>query len=101
MVAIVALSGVSLAAAASAASAPPRPYTVAATEACLKRLPDAVAGLPPATPPVPPALFVYSFRPDRFPSRVVGQLGAWYGHKGGTYEEMILSFFKTAQDART
>jgi hypothetical protein len=98
---ILALGGVSLAAVASAASAPPRPYTLVATEACLKRLPDAVVGLPPATPPVRPALFIYSFRRDRLPSRALGKLGAWRGHRQDpTYEGMTLSFFKTTHDAR-
>jgi hypothetical protein len=97
---ILALGGVSLAAIASAASAPPRPYTLTATEACLKRLPDAVVGLPPATPPASSALFVYSFRRDRLPSRALGKLGAWQGHKRDTYEGMTLSFFTDIHDAR-
>lgn len=102
IVAIVALSGLPLVANTCSGSAPPRLYTVAATETCLIKLPDAVAGLPPATPPVPPALFVYSFPSDRFPSRVHGQLGAWYGHRGeDAYDGMTLSFFKTTHAART
>ena len=97
----VVLAGVSLAATACEGSDPPRLYTAAATKACLNRLPDAIAGLPPATPPRPPALFVYSFPRDRwFPPRVHGKLGAWRGHKGRGYEGMTLSFFKTARAAR-
>jgi len=99
MAAIVALSGVSLAAAASAGTAPPPAYTVAATRECLLSLPGAITGLPPATPPAPPALFVWSFPPDRAP--VHGQLGVWHGQTGkAVYAGIILSFFKTAQDAR-
>jgi hypothetical protein len=102
MVAIVAISGISLAATAPAGTAPPRLYTVAATEACLKSLPDAIDGLPPANPPIPPALFVYSFSADRFPTRAHGQLGAWYGHKTkARFEGITLSFFKDVTDART
>jgi hypothetical protein len=100
MVAIVALSGVVFVATASA-GAPPRLYTAAATQACLTTLPDATVGLPPATPPIAPALFVYSFSPDRFPARVHGKIGAWYGHNGRGYEGITLSFFKNVQDART
>lgn len=102
MVAIVALSGAVAATSASAGGTPPRLYTAGATEACLESLPEAIAGLPPATPPVPPALFVYQFQRDRLPAPVHGQLGAWYGQSGkGTYAGMIISFFKTAQEART
>ena len=101
VLAVVAVLGVSLAAIASAASAPPHRYTVLGTEACLKRLSNAVVGLPPATPPASPALFIYSFRRDRLPSRALGKLGAWRGHKGvSTYEGMTLSFFKNSHDAR-
>lgn len=102
MVAIVALSAVSLAATASAGSAPPRLYTVAATEACLKSLPNAITGLPPATPPSPPAPFLYRFLPDRFQPPVRGQLGAWYGQRGkSAYAGVALSFFKSIPAART
>lgn len=98
---IVALLGVSFAAIASAASPPPHPYDVRGTGACLERLSDAVAGLPPATPPAAPALFLYSFRRNRLPSRALGKLGAWQRHKGGsTYEGMTLTFFKNSHDAR-
>lgn len=98
--AIVALCAVSLAATAFAGSASPPLYTVAATEACLEGLPNAITGMPPATAPSPAAPFVYRFRSDRSGPR--GQLGAWYG-KGGTsaYSGVILSFFKTIPAART
>lgn len=102
MVAIVALSGISLAATASVRGAPPPLYTIAATEACLESVPDAIVGLPPATPPSPPLRFVYSLPRDRFPRSASGQLGAWYGHRGkGAYVGVILSFFKTVPAART
>lgn len=74
----------------------------------LKTLPHAVAGLPPTTPPVPPALFVYALGRDDVSTWGVGveqprprvhtQLGAWYGD--GRYEGIILSFFKTVLAAR-
>jgi hypothetical protein len=102
MAAIVALIGVTLAATASAGSTSPPVYTVAATDACLKGLPDAVIGLPPATPPVPPVPFVYRFPADRVRSPAQAQLGAWYGHKNrGAYDGVTLSFFKTVHDARS
>ena len=99
VVAIMVLSGVSLAAGASAAA--PRLFTAAATDGCLTSLPDAIVGLPPATPPVPPKLFVYSFSPGRLLPRVHAKLGAWYGRKrDGSYEGLTLSFLKNAHDAR-
>jgi hypothetical protein len=102
MMAVVALIGVSLAATAAAGSAPFRLYTVAATEACLKSLPDAITGLPPATPPSPRVSFVYRVPSDRFRPPVRGQLGAWYGQRGkGAYAGGILSFFMSIQAART
>ena len=69
-------------------------------------LPNSVAGLPPATPPVPPALFVDALARDAISTWGVGQptprahkqLGAWYG--SGTYQGIILSFFKSVPDAR-
>ena len=80
-------------------------YTPAATQACLTRLPNAVAGLPPATPPVPPALFVDALAHDAISTGGLGprprphrQLGVWYG--AGAYEGVILSFFKSVSDAR-
>jgi hypothetical protein len=102
MAAIVVLIGVSLAATASAGSTSPRLYTVAATEACLKSLPDAIAGLPPAVPPVPPVPFVFRFSRDRLPPPAEAQLGAWYGHrKMDAYDGVTLTFFKTVHDARS
>jgi hypothetical protein len=92
-----------LAVPASQAAAPP--YTVAATRACLLRLARSVAGLPPATPPVPAALFVYA--PARLPTAwgiwpssrsPRAQLGVWTG--SGSYEGAILSFFDSAASAR-
>ncbi len=100
-VAIVVLSGVTSVATA-AASAPAPSYTAAATRACLTNVPDAIVGLPPATPPKPPALFVHSFPPDRLLPRVHGKLGAWYGYKGAeSYDGITLSFFTSVDAART
>ncbi len=101
MVMIVCVSVVSLASTAHAGNAPPRLYTLAATEACLEGLPDVVAGLPPATPPTSPALFVYRGSPSHVPPPAYGHLGAWYGsRRRGSYEEVSLSFFKSTQAAR-
>jgi hypothetical protein len=100
IVAIVGLGGLPLVATECSGGASPRLYTVAATKACLSKLPDAISGLPPATPPRPPALFVYSFQPDRLTPRAHGQLGAWYGLEGEGYEGMTLTFFKSRRDAR-
>jgi hypothetical protein len=89
------------------ASAGPAPlYTLAATQSCLTKLPNAVAGLPPTKPPVPPALFVYTLAHDDEATAGVAvalprahrQVGAWYG--GRKYQGIILSFFKSIPDAR-
>ena len=66
----------------------------------------AVAGLPPAMPPIPPVLFVYALAGDDVSTaegegprpRAHRQLGAWYGKR--SYEGIILSFFKRAGEAR-
>jgi len=102
----VALAGAAVAATASGTAANAAPYTRAATQSCLTALPNAVAGLPPATPPVPATLFVYALaRHDISTSEGVGprphahkQLGAWYGER--KYQGIILSFFKSVPDAR-
>lgn len=80
-------------------------YTLTATQACLTRLPNAVAGLPPATPPVPPALFVAALAHDALSTGGLGprprahrQLGVWYG--AGEYRGIILSFFESIAGAR-
>ena len=99
-VAIVALSGVSLLATSFSGAAAPPMYSVGATRTCLENRPDSIAGLPPANPPVPPALFVYSFPRDRMPSRARGQLGIWYGKEAAGYEGIRLSFFENMRDAR-
>ena len=99
--AIVVPVGLLLATTTFSGNASPRLYALAVTEACLESLPHAIAGLPPSTPPVPPALFVYSFQPSRFPPGAHGQLGTWDATKGGAkYEGILLSFFETAPDAR-
>src|SRR5262249_44580292 len=73
--------------------------TVGATQACLESLPDAIAGLPPATPPATRALFVDRLPATSYPVSVHDRLGAWQGRKG-TYEGVTISFFPTAQKAR-
>jgi hypothetical protein len=98
LAAATALGGAAVAAASSGA-APPG-FTLPATRSCLTALPNAVAGLPPATPPVHPALFVHALARDDVSTSGMGprprihrQLGAWYGD--GQYEGIILSFFES------
>jgi hypothetical protein len=105
VLAIMALGGVALAVTARGAAAQAPFYTLAATQSCLTRLPNAIAGLPPARPPVPPALFVYALARDDVstwgvgrPPRAHKQLGAWYGND--RYQGIILSFFKSVPEAR-
>jgi hypothetical protein len=103
LTAIAALSALALAASAAGA-AQTHPSTLAATKACLDRLPDTVAGLPPATPPrttppAAPALFVDRLTAPSYPVRVKDQLGAWQGRKG-SWEGVTISFFPTVQAAR-
>jgi hypothetical protein len=105
IVVAVALGGAATAATASGAAQKEPVYTRAATQSCLTRLPNTIAGLPPARPPAPPALFVYAPAHDVISTGGVGprprahkQLGAWYGEE--TYEGIILSFFKSVHDAR-
>lgn len=71
-------------------------------------LPNSVAGLPPARPPVPPALFVHALAHDAYSTwgfaaherrRPHRQLGVWYGDGG--YEGIILSFFRSGSAARS
>lgn len=90
----------------STATATQQPlYTRAATRSCLLKLPHAVAGLPPANPPVPPALFVDRLARDDLSTWGLGrrprahkQLAAWSGNR--TYQGIILSFFTSVPDAR-
>jgi hypothetical protein len=98
-VAIVVLSGIPFFATDCSVDPRQRLYTLAATKACLTKVPDAIDGLPPANPPLPPALFVYTFHRDRVPLRADGQLGAWYG-RTDEYEGMTVTFFKTERQAR-
>jgi hypothetical protein len=63
MLAGIAFVGGALAASAGAVTQTPV-YTRAATQGCLDRLPQAVAGLPPVTPPVPRVLFIYALTRD-------------------------------------
>jgi hypothetical protein len=83
---------------ASGASAEQTPYTVAATEPCVRSLPTALGGLPPAKPPSP-ALFVYRATPDRVVRPAMATLWAFKGAKAG-WEGINLSFFKTERSAR-
>jgi hypothetical protein len=81
-------------------------YTLAATHACLTGLPNAVAGLPPARPPAPPALFVDALAHDDSSTgkgeaprpRAHKQLAVWTGYDA--YQGLILSFFKSDRDAK-
>ncbi len=106
LLAIIALGANALSPTAPAATVPAPLYTLAASQSCLMSLPNAVAGLPPATPPVPSALFVDALARDTISTaegegprpRVHKQLGTWYGD--GSYQGIILSFFKTVPDAR-
>ena len=80
-------------------------YTRAATQACLTRLPNAITGLPPATAPVPPRLFVHALARDEVGAlgsapRAHTQLVAWYGDASGDYRGVLLNFFKDVADAR-
>jgi hypothetical protein len=89
-----------------ACGAPAPLYNLAAMQSCLTKLPNAVPGLPPTRPPVPPALFVYALTGNAVSTQgLVGrrprahkQLGAWYGDR--SYQGMFLSFFKSVPDAR-
>jgi hypothetical protein len=105
MPALVSAGCVALAVLARGAGAQAPGYTIAATYACLARLPNAVTGLPPATPPAPPALFVDALAHDALSTGSIGprprahrQLGVWYG--AAAYEGVILSFFENVPDAR-
>jgi hypothetical protein len=80
-------------------------YTRAATQSCLAGLPNAVAGLPPATPAIPAMLFIYALAGHDLSTGIditpgpPRQLGVWYGEP--KYEGMILSFFKSVGAARS
>lgn len=105
LVAAAALVGATTSAPSPAATSVPL-YTRAGTESCLAALSNAVVGLPPTTPPVPATLFVYALSQDDVSTWGVGQarprphsqLGTWDGDK--SYEGIILSFFKSVDDAR-
>jgi hypothetical protein len=73
-------------------------YTAAATEPCVRGLPTALVGLPPANPSGP-ALFVYRATPDRVVPPAVATLFAFKGAKAG-WQGITLSFFKTGPRAR-
>lgn len=97
----VVLSGIALAATTASVMGAAPVYNIAASEACLKGLHGAVAGLPPASPPVPQALFVYRYPPTHFSAPMVGRLGVWYGPKPtSAYASASLDFFKDARAAR-
>jgi hypothetical protein len=89
------VSGLVLATAAAAAGGSPVLYTTEATEACLQSTPGAVVGMPPATPTVPPALFVTFLPADAVQAPVDGRVAAWRG-RGPTYEGVTITFFQGA-----
>jgi hypothetical protein len=95
------VGGVLVASTDAAVSAPV--YTRAATQSCLAKLPHAVVGLPPATPPAP-TLFVYALGHDDLSTGLgsrayaQNQLGVWTGDR--IYQGLILSFFKSVPAAR-
>jgi hypothetical protein len=105
MLAVIAFGGVALALTDSGAAARAPLYTIGPTQSCLTTLANAVAGLPPASPPVPPTLFVYALAHDDISTgegvgprpRAHKQLGAWYG--GRKYQGILLSFFRSVSDA--
>lgn len=105
ILATTALIGLALTATTQVAAAQAPIYDLAATQSCLTGLRNAVLGLPPADPPVPPALFVYSLAHDDISTgdpigprpRAHKQLGVWYG--AARYQGIILSFFKSVPDA--
>jgi len=72
MLAIMAMGGGTLALTAPGNAAQAPLYTLAATQSCLTRLPNSIVGLPPARPPVPPALFVYALARDDVSTSGVG-----------------------------
>jgi hypothetical protein len=106
ILALIAFVGVALAASGAGHASKAPAYTRAATESCLARLPDAVVGLPPASPPVPPVLFVSPLAHEDWSTWGTGvrrprphtQLGVWQGAR--RYEGIILSFFASVADAR-
>jgi hypothetical protein len=70
------------------------------TETCLKALPHAIAGLPPATPPATPLLFVYRLPSGMLNPPMVAQLSAWSSANGRTYLGATLAFFKSVRAAK-
>jgi hypothetical protein len=105
MLTVVALVGTALVLTAPGAVAEAPLYSLAATQSCLTGLPSGIAGLPPARPPAPPALFVDALaRHEVSPpgvgqrSRAHGQLAVWAGRE--RYEGIILSLFASILDAR-
>jgi hypothetical protein len=96
--------GVALVVLATAVSAAGRvgaqqtPYTAKATEPCLRALPTALVGLPPAKPPAS-VLFVYRATPDRVVPPGLATLYTFMGVKG-RWQGVTLSFFKTERTAR-
>jgi len=104
MLAVLGLVGGALAASAGATVQTPV-YTRTATQSCLLRLPQAVAGVPPVSSTVPRTLFVYALTRDDESTAGMGprprahkQLGIWSGAR--TPRGIILSFFKSVRDAR-
>jgi hypothetical protein len=73
-------------------------YTAAATEPCLRSLPNALVGLPPSRPRTP-TIWIHRERTHLY-GRAVGALYAFKGAKG-RWQGISLSFFKTERGART
>jgi hypothetical protein len=70
-------------------------------EACLRNLPHAIAGLPPATPPAASLLFVFRLPHGSLVPPMVAQLSAWNVRRPArTYEGATLSFFGSVKAAR-
>lgn len=82
-----------LSAVAAASGGSPGLYSINATQTCFAHLSNAVDGLPPATPPSPPVLFVRQLPADEIPAPVDGRVGAWSGHGSG-YAGVTLTFFQ-------
>jgi hypothetical protein len=107
---LIALGAAVFAAAVLKSSAGSPPYTRAATQLCLTHASNGIAGLPPATPPAPPLLFAYALTREDVdvltmaitgpPARAHSQLVVWYGDAKGSYQGIVLSFFKSGADAR-
>ena len=95
------LVGILIATPVSSALGTSTAYTVAASASCLRGLPGAVTGLPPALPPADRAVFVFTYPRDDLPPTLRGWLGVWSGSRQlGNYTGGTFSFFRSANAAR-